>query len=332
MAWKRFLFEQTNRVLRPLDTEIVRRSDVWRSISLLGTQPAVPASAGTADQSPYYRVFADERATSEGDFAFSIVMPTVLRDTLPQALHSVFAQDLPGRIETLIGVDAPLGTIEVVERACQERPQNHEVVLFYPGYSTSVRHRGLHPAWDGGVLRIVLSYLARSRRVAYLDDDNWWSTDHLSLMAAALQGNDWAWSQRWFVHPASRRPICVDDWESTGPGGKGTFAHLGGWVDPNCLAVDKIACEAALRWWGIPLRNCKTGGTADRNVFRTLNENFRAGSTGQPTVFYTTNERDCEQSQRVANIGEARYRAASHRTKDPTIQSAELVSLPHCLA
>lgn len=326
MRFKRFLIDQANRLLRPWDTEIVRRSEVWRSVSLLGTQPAVPPSAGRADKRAYCRVFSDERETSAGEFTFSVVMPTALRDTLPQALQSVFAQNLPGRIETLIGVDVPLGTPEVVERACRERPENHEVVLFYPGYSTSVRHGGLHPAWDGGVLRIVLSYLARSRRVAYLDDDNWWSKDHLSLMAAALQGSDWAWSYRWFVHPASRKPICVDKWESIGPDGKGTFAHLGGWVDPNCLAIDKIACESVLRWWGIPLRNCKTGGTADRNLFRILRENFRAGSTNQPTVFYTVNERDYEQSQRVANIGEALYRAAGHRTNDPTTQGAKLIS------
>lgn len=325
MTLKRLVIGQANRVLRILDTEIVRRSDVWRSMSLLGTQPAPPLSAGIADKPPYYRVFADEREMPVGDFTFSVVMPTVLRDTLPQALQSVFAQDLPGRIETLIGVDVPLGAPEVVERACRTRPKNHDVVVFYPGYSTSVRHGGLHPATDGGVLRIVLSYLARSRRIAYLDDDNWWSTDHLSSMTAALQGNDWAWSQRWFVHPESRQPICVDEWESTGPGRKGTFAHLGGWVDPNCLAIDKIACEAALRWWGIPFRNCRTGATADRNVFRVLNENFRAGSTNRPTVFYTLNERDYEQPQRVLNIGEARYHAASHRTKEAT----ELIS---CLA
>jgi hypothetical protein len=326
MTLKRFLIEQANRVLRPLDTEIVRRSDVWRSMSLLGTQPAVAPSTGAADKPPYHRVFADKGEMSGGDFAFSVVMPTVLRDTLPQALHSIFAQDLPGKIETLIGVDAPLGAPEAVEYACRERPENHEVVLFYPGYSTSVRHGGLHPAWDGGGLRIVLSYLARSRRIAYLDDDNWWSTNHLSSMAAALQGNDWAWSQRWFVHPSSRKPICVDEWESTGPGGNGTFAHLGGWVDPNCLALDKIASEAVLRWWGIPVPNCQTGRTADRNVFRILKDNFRAGSTDQPSVFYTLNERDYEQPQRVASIGEARYRAAGHCTKDPATQAAELIS------
>ena len=158
------------------------------------------------------------------------------------------------------------------------------------------------------MLRTVLSYLAGSRRVAYLDDDNWWAPEHLTTLCAALEGYDWAWSLRRYVHRASRRVICEDVWESVGPDA-GT--QPGGWVDTNCLAIDKLACEAVLRWWSIPLRNSTTGTDADRNVFRILKSEFQGRGTGQYTTYYALNEADQDNDKRIGRIGVERYRAAA---------------------
>jgi len=321
------LFLAANRFLRRFDLEIVRRSDADRPLALLGRQPVAPEQRSASRAPPYCRVFGADALADAGTFDFSVVIPAILRSTLPRAVRSIFAQDLPGRVQTLIGVDVPLNEFGPIEAACQEHPSNHTVMLFYPGYSTSVRHGGLHPAWDGGALRTILSYLAVSRRVAYLDGDNWWAPDHLSSLSAALEGHDWAWSRRLFVHPRSSEPICEDIWESIGPVREGTFARLGGWVDPNCLAIDKLACEAALRWWSIPLRNSRTAMDADRNVFRVLSEGFRGRGTGTASVFYTVNERDPEQPGRVAAIGEARYRAAGERVR-PTAEARAMALAP----
>ena len=119
----------------------------------------------------------------------------------------------------------PHRNVEETSTICAARiPRNHAVLFFYPGYSTSCRHGGLHPAWDGGVLRTLLSYLANSRYVAYLDDDNWWDGSHLESMRLALEGCEWAYARRWFIHPKSRRPICPDEWESIGPN-RGTICR-----------------------------------------------------------------------------------------------------------
>jgi len=305
MLNKRNIAEYLNERLRSLDIFITRRSDLWRATAQLGRQP-VPPRAPPVPRAPLLRHFGPENGAASFDFA--VVMPTILRPSIADALRSVFAQDFAGTVQILVGVDVPRGNLAPVEKVCQERPPHHSVLLFDPGYSTSMRHGGLHPPWDGGVLRTVLSYLAGSRRVAYLDDDNWWAPDHLTTLCAALEGHDWAWSLRWYVHPTSRRIICKDVWESVGPDA-GT--QPGGWVDTNCLAIDKLACEAVLRWWSIPLRNSTTGMDPDRNVLRILKNEFRGCGTGRYTTYYVLNEADRGHEKRMERIGAERYRAAA---------------------
>src|SRR5207253_2912992 len=176
--------------------------------------------------------------------------------------------------------------------------------LFYPGYSTSVRHGGLHPARDGGVLRTVLTYLANARYVAYLDDDNWWAPNHLQSLLGAIVGKSWAFSHRWFLHPVTRRVVCEDSWESVGPG-KGIFLKkFGGWVDPNCLMFEKLSCEPAIRWWSIPLAGDQKAMSADRNVYDFLQKNGPPGEVPGPTVFYAMQSDDIIHASRVSIMGE----------------------------
>jgi hypothetical protein len=242
-------------------------------------------------------------------FDVAVVMPSMLRPQLKDALRSIFAQDLPGRIQVLIGIDTFDGDYSLVESVCDERPTNCAVQTFYPGYSTSRRHGGLGLASDGGVLRLVLSHIANSRYVAYLDDDNFWRSDHLRLLCDCMKQADWAFSLRWFLHPVSRRPICVDEWESVGPG-RGLFQKAyGGFVDPSCLMLNKITCEGVLPWWNRPLRSDVSGMSADRNVFAALCKHFKSTGTDQPTVFYQLNPADTAHAVRLRLIGDAYDRA-----------------------
>ena len=168
----------------------------------------------------FLRTYADTDLQEPMDAA--VVIPTVLRPSLTQALHGIFAQKFPGRIHILIGIDTISGDLALIDAACAARPPNCAVQVFWPGYSTSVRNGGLTPPGDGGALRSVLTWLANSPYVAYLDDDNWWAPEHLSQLRRALEDAEWAFALRWFVHPETRRPVCVDVWESVGPG-QGSF-------------------------------------------------------------------------------------------------------------
>ncbi len=253
--------------------------------------------------------FADPGADLQTPMGAAVVIPTVLRPSLHQALLSVFAQaagGFAGRVHVLVGVDVAGQDLEVVEEACLRRPAGWVVQVLWPGYSTSVRHGGLCRARDGGVLRGVLTHLANSRWVAYLDDDNWWEPRHLATLKAALlqTGSDWAFSLRWFVHPATSRPVCVDGWESVGPGG-GVFAErFGGFVDTNCLLIDKLACPAVPLLWTEPLGEDPKGMSADRRVFENLCRH-KGACTGLPTVFYRVDLGDELHGGRVMQMGDA---------------------------
>ncbi len=219
-------------------------------------------------------------------------MPTILRPSLVRTLKSIFAQDFPGRIQILLGIDFKKNDPAVIDDACRQIPSHCAVCVFDLGYSTSTRHGGLHPAADGGALRTIMSYAANSRYIAYLDDDNWWAPQHLSSLRRAIEGFHWAFSFRWFVDPDSGKPLCIDEWESAGPG-SGVFRRsLGGFVDPNCLMIDKLACEPVLRWWTIPVRGDKAGLTQDRNVFHLLKKHFAVGWTGKATCYYEMDVND----------------------------------------
>jgi hypothetical protein len=317
LSWKANIAAATKQFLRRFDVQLIRGADIWRPLTQLGKLPN-PGGPTAPFSAPFLKGFHGSKVGSLQEPAdFAVIMPTILRPTIADAIRSVFDQHFGGKIQILIGIDASPSDVSVVEEICRTIPDKHSVLLFYPGYSTSRRHSGLHATWDGGALRTILSYLANSRYLAYLDDDNWWSDDHLAAMHAVLSaGADWAWSLRSYVHPSSRRPICHDNWESVGPG-KGYFSGWGGWVDPNCLAIDKIACEAVLRWWSIPLRNSLKAMDADRNVFRILSTEFHGTPTGKHTVLYEISESDLMHPYRLSVIGEQQYHLSSLQTINP---------------
>jgi hypothetical protein len=239
----------------------------------------------------------------------AVVIPTVLRPQLQPALVSIFRQNFAGRIHILIGVDSLQGDLSVIDAACASRPPHCTVQVFWLGYSTSTRHGGLHRPGDGGTLRCALTYLANAAYVAYLDDDNWWGPDHLTQLRAAVARAEWGFALRWFVHPQTRRPVAVDTWESVGPG-QGIFQEkFGGFVDPSCLMINKLACPLAAPYWNFPLAGDPM--SADRNMFHFLSRSHKWQGTGQASVFYTLNAKDGLHPMRVRLLGAAYEQAGA---------------------
>jgi hypothetical protein len=229
-------------------------------------------------------------ATHLGDMSFvsgpaqvAVVIPTVLRSTLLRCVGSVFSQSFKQRIHLLIGVDVPRGPIEPLLDLLRNRPSNITATVLQLPWSTSVGNGGIHSALDGGSLRAVLSLIANARFVAYLDDDNTWLPNHLSLLLAAVIGKSWSYSLRWLVDEETDERLAVDRWDSVGPN-SGRFASVGGFVDPNCLLVDKVACAHALGRWAESGTD-KPGVTADRYFFSGI-RNQPNGCSGEATVLY----------------------------------------------
>lgn len=237
-------------------------------------------------------------------FDAAVVMPTIGRADALNAVQSVYAQTGVARIQLLIGVDKALGDTAPLLTLLNEAPAHVTPCLFYPGYSTSVRHGGLTLSRDGGSLRTALTFLANAQYVAYLDDDNWWAPEHVQQLLTAIAGRAWAFSYRWFVHPTSRKAICVDGWESVGPG-KGVFLEkFGGFVDPNCLMLDRLACWSGIGMWTQPLHNDAKGMSADRNVYNYLQHHSQPGQTGNATAFYVLDPTDDMHSYRMQGFGD----------------------------
>ena len=229
---------------------------------------------------------------SQATFDAAVVIPTVLRPTLARAVESVYRQEFPGRIQVLVGVDKRLGDASVLDDLRRDCPDHCLLTVLDLGYSTSIRNGGLYPGGCGGATRTMLSYAANSRAVAYLDDDNWFHPDHLRTLLAALHEQDYAFSLRWFVDRDTSRPLCVDTWESVGPD-LGVFQEeFSGFIDPNCLMIDKLRCDAVLRWWCYPLPTEPRGMSEDRMVFEQLRTRHRGRATGQPTSYYVMHPDD----------------------------------------
>lgn len=216
-------------------------------------------------------------------FDAAVAILTIFRPTLLQAIRGIFAQDHPGRIQILIGVDCGTDEARMLDTLRAESPERFAITVIDPGYSTAQRNGGLYPTRCGGALRTAISYLANSRYVAFLDDDNWWAPSHISSLLRAIQGRAWAFSRRVLFDARLEEVICRDEWESLGPG-VGVYSNsFGGWVDTSCLMVDKFACHEVLPAWAIA-RHAEGVGD-DRVVFERL-KSMPFGATGEYTVFY----------------------------------------------
>ena len=217
----------------------------------------------------------------------AVIIPTTLRPTLLQAVRSVFTQDWAGRIQILIGADIVTGDVSLIDRLREECPERMAITYLDLGYSTSIAHGGTGPNPYGGNLRALLSFAANSDLICYLDDDNWWAQHHVSDLTQAIEGYEWAYSYRWLVDGADDRVLCVDDFESVGPGRGIHNEKFGGFVDTNCLMINRRHCMEILPNWSIPF--IRDGSGEDRRVFDALKRTRSVGWTTRPSVYYRLN-------------------------------------------
>lgn len=233
------------------------------------------ASPSTLPFGWYYPDAGDPQVPSDA----AVVIPTVLRPVLGRALDSVYAQEGVGRIQAAIGIDRALDSREHLEAALARRPPNVSALVLELPFSTSIRHGGVHPAKDGGSLRAILAFMANSRHVAFLDDDNTWTPDHLASLLEAVKDKYWAYSLRMLVSEETGEDLGVDRWDSVGVD-QGRFKDHGGHVDVNCLMIDKVRAGRPLgRWAEGP------GVQSDRHFFRAI-KHLEHGRVDRATVRY----------------------------------------------
>ncbi|WP_048736423.1 hypothetical protein [Necropsobacter massiliensis] len=230
----------------------------------------------------------------------AVVVPTVCRRSLLRAVTSIYRQDFSGRIQILVGVDKDLtGKSAELRRTLEKQlPQNCSLLWFEPGYSTSVRHGGVHKCTFGGALRTVLSFAADSPLVMYLDDDDWLAPQHCRLIVQAIADKSWAFSYCIYANGNQGTGLCPDYLESVGPD-KGFFAAQGGFVRPSGMLVNKIKTADILHLWAdSPNEN---GDGEDRLIFEKLRHK-PYGETSVATVYYALDPRDGMHQQRLDYI------------------------------
>lgn len=230
-------------------------------------------------------------------FDVAVIIPTMLSRRLARAVRSVYTQEFDGRVQILVGIDLPLGSGQVLSDLKAECPPRMELTVLDLGYSTALRHGGIYPTFAGGALRTLLSFAANSHLLAYLDDDNWWAPGHLKDLYKAVQGVDWAYSYRWYVHPTTHEPLCVDEWESVGPD-RGLYRKdYGGFVDTNCLMINKMKCHWVLPAWCVPEET--QGEGEDRVIFNALRGRHPSSCTGNATAYYVIRPGDLWKIRRL---------------------------------
>jgi hypothetical protein len=218
-----------------------------------------PSASGLAGWYP------DATGDAQGPADVAVMIPTIVRPTIARALASIYHQRFHGRIQIVVGVDVQQGDAAPMLAAIAQRPPHVSVLVVHLPWSTSTRHGGVHVTMDGGGLKSILAFSANARLLAQLDDDNEWLPDHLPLLVTAIQGKTWAYAQRYLVDEDTGRVLGPDIWDSVGPGA-GRFMATGGFVDPNCLMIDKVAVTRVLGLYSDTLDK-KPGYTSDRLLF-----------------------------------------------------------------
>jgi hypothetical protein len=228
----------------------------------------------------------------------AVVLPTMCRDSLIRAVQSIYAQNYPGTIQILVGVDFdPENRSSDLCKALDSAPENVTLTWLDLHYSTSKRHGGVHDCLFGGSLRSALTLLANAEIVVYLDDDDWLHPDHISQVMTAIDGKTWAFAYSIYADGNTGESLCADEIESVGVD-KGVYKEqFGGFVRPSGLAINKMKLLHLVHLW-----SCSpfpSGDGEDRLIFDRLRGEEHA-CTGNATVYYAIDPKDGMHLSRLA--------------------------------
>jgi hypothetical protein len=225
-------------------------------------------------------------------------MITICRDSLIKAVQSLYQQKNINKLQILVGVDIDVYGREhdIFRELMACCPKNVTLTWISIGYSTSVRHGGVHVCHYGGSLRSALTMLADSEIVMYLDDDDWIDDMHCADILKAIADKKWAFAYSIYADGNKGVGVCVDEIESVGVGG-GFFAEqFGGFVRPSGMAINKLQLMHIVHLWAYS--PYPTGDGEDRVIFNQLRpEPF--GCTNRASVYYAIDPMDGIHSLRL---------------------------------
>jgi glycosyltransferase involved in cell wall biosynthesis len=183
----------------------------------------------------------------------AVITATIGHRFLARAVDSVSAQTHPA-ITHWIVVDGPQSSKVVSEdlRACASPAVRRRVLV--------LSERTGHSGWCSHRIAAAMPFLVDAEYVCYLDQDNWFSSDHVSslLETARATNQPCAYALR-NIYDRDGRFVCRDDCQSLGtlhdcydlPGAR----H----IDSNCWLLRRDVAMAMAAHWATPY-------TGDRKV------------------------------------------------------------------
>jgi glycosyltransferase involved in cell wall biosynthesis len=133
--------------------------------------------------------------------------------------------------------------------------------------------------WYGHRVYAACSFLVNADIICYLDEDNFYNSNHVSSIVNAIEGFDWTYSLR-NICDKNGNFICEDNCESLGKWS--TF------FDSNVFHID-TACFAVRKEVAVRIGHCWYGQWgADRQFFYNIKQHF---SNYSCTLEHTVNYR-----------------------------------------
>jgi hypothetical protein len=207
-------------------------------------------------------------------YSVAVITPSIGSPHLRRAIASVQAQTYP-YLEHLVVADGPECHEQV--QACLPADPRH--LLHFLALPYNVGGDG----FLGHRVYGAAPFLASSRYVAFLDEDNWFESDHVASLMAKItaEGLAWAYALRKIVD-ADGRYICNDDCESLGQWP--TWNNTGHLVDTNCYMLRRdVALFANSVWY----RRFRDEENPDFALCRKLLKDYpNCGTNGRYTVNY----------------------------------------------
>jgi hypothetical protein len=216
-----------------------------------------------------------ERRDSTPRFTVSLITPSIGSLHLVRAIESVQAQTY-SLLEHVIIADGPEHHERV--RALLPRKPQHPIHFLALPFNTG------GGGFNGHRVYGAAPYLVHGRFVAYLDEDNWFESDHVASLMEKIttEGLAWTYALRRIVN-ADGQFVTTDDCESLG--------HWPTWNDPNSHLVD-VNCymlrrDLALAISPLWYRRFRDEESPDFAICRQLLQDYpRCGTTGRFTVNY----------------------------------------------
>ena len=215
------------------------------------------------------------RADPSPRYPVTVVTPTIGTPHVRQAIESVQAQSYP-YVRHLVVVDGGEHRARI-EDLLPRSPSRPIDIIVLPA---TIGGGG----FNGHRVYGAAPYLADSRFLAFLDEDNWFASDHLERLMAGITatGAAWGFSLRRIVGEEGQF-LVDDDCESLGPVASWADAtvHL---VDANCYVLRRdLALETSPVWYRRVLDE-----TSPDIVLceRLLTDWPRCAASGRPPVNY----------------------------------------------